>query len=138
MTVIDRFRGEHEFLSNFFRFPVEYEGIVFPTVEHAFQAAKTLDTGERTDIANASTPSIAKAKGRRVGLRPDWERVKIGVMEDILRSKFSDPVLRESLEATGDTMLIEGNTWGDQFWGVADGKGENQLGKALMRVRDEP
>lgn len=137
MTTIDKFDGEHAFLSNFHPSPIRVQGIWFPTVEHAFQAAKTLDPTERDAIARATTPGRAKRLGRQVTLRPQWDDVKIGVMEDLLRRKF-DGVgpLWTQLLATSPAELIEGNTWGDIFWGVCQGKGQNHLGKLLMKIRD--
>ena|SRR3712207_6611903 len=135
--MIDQFTGKYHFLSNFAACTLDVEGIVCPTVEHAFQAMKSLDPAERACIAGAATPAAAKWAGRKVALREDWEQVKVGIMEDLVRQKFSDPELREKLLATGDEELVEGNTWNDRFWGVCRGQGQNQLGKILMRVRDE-
>ncbi|HKQ50267.1 MAG TPA: NADAR family protein [Phycisphaerae bacterium] len=135
---ISSFFGEYRFLSNFWPAVVEYENITFSSVEHAYQAAKTLDMAERRRIAAIVEPGDAKRAGRALRLRPDWEQVKIGVMEDCVRYKFTHHAdLREKLLATGDAELIEGNTWGDRFWGVCDGQGENHLGKILMKVRAE-
>ena len=68
-------------------------------------------------------------------LRPDWEEVKVQVMRELLYAKFSEEPLRGMLKATGDQHLEEGNNWGDTFWGVCRGRGENWLGKLLMEVR---
>jgi ribA/ribD-fused uncharacterized protein len=71
-------------------------------------------------------------------MRPDWEQVKILIMTSLVRDKFTrHQDLKEQLLATGDAELIEGNWWGDTFWGVCKGKGENHLGKVLMKVREE-
>lgn len=139
MTVIDRFDGtKYRFLSNFYMAPVLWEGITYPSSEHAYQAAKTLDPIARRLLANLETAGEVKRAGRRVKMREDWDDVKISVMEDIVRLKFEQhPGLAEKLLSTGDAELIEGNTWGDRFWGVVDGVGENNLGKVLMKVRDE-
>ena len=134
---IDKFEGEYRWLSNFWEEPVSFNGDSYPSVEHAFQAAKTQDENLRKLVRDASTPSAAKRAGRRVPLRKDWEDVKIGVMLEILRNKFSAPRLQKKLLATGDAELIEGNWWHDVFWGVCNGHGENNLGKLLMKVRDE-
>lgn len=135
-TVIDKFDGtEYGFLSNFYSSPIQYEGIVYPTVEHMFQALKALDIETRKKIANAATPGQAKRLGRSVALREDWEEVKVDVMRTALQLKFSDPTLRAKLIATGDAELIEGNTWNDRFWGVCRGTGKNMLGLLLMEVR---
>lgn len=134
---IDRFDGGYDFLSNFFMHPVTLDGVVYPSNEHAYQAAKTLDAGERELVRLRTTPAQAKRMGRKVTLRPDWERIKIGVMEDLVRQKFNSPGLKERLLATGNDELEEGNTWGDRFWGTVNGVGQNHLGKILMKIRDE-
>lgn len=75
--------------------------------------------------------------GQRVTLRGDWEDIKVSVMEDVVRLKFAHhPDLRDKLLATGKAKLIEGNNWGDTFWGMVDGRGRNELGKILMRRRE--
>lgn len=135
---IDSFSGKYEFLSNFYECPfgISFEGIIYPTVEHAFQAAKTLDFDIRLTIAALVTPGLAKRAGRKVSLRSDWEQVKIDVMQRLCVLKFlGDTGLRKKLYDTGDAILIEGNTWGDRFWGVCQGTGENHLGKILMDIR---
>jgi ribA/ribD-fused uncharacterized protein len=138
MTAIDQFTGDYDFLSNFHPSPIEVDGIVYSTVEHAFQAAKTFDLEEKQAVAQAATPGIAKRKGRKVQLRPDWEQVKVGIMEELVRLKFTTHATqREQLLATGDAELVEGNTWKDTFWGVCRGKGRNALGKILMKVRSD-
>jgi ribA/ribD-fused uncharacterized protein len=131
------FRDEYDFLSNFYSVEIEYEGVVFPTVEHAFQAAKTLDLDERRKISAVSAPGSAKRMGRRVKLRSDWEQIKVGLMRDLLRIKFSSPDLAKRLLATASAELIEGNTWNDTFWGVCRGRGRNMLGQLLMEIRQE-
>lgn len=138
---ITNFHGPHFFLSNFCPSPIELDGETYPTVEHAFQALKTSDADDRRAIREAETAARAKQLGRRVNLRADWERVKFGLMADLLRQKFADPDLRASLLATGEADLIEGNTWGDKVWGCVQVKGkwigQNNLGKLLMQVRAE-
>jgi len=133
---IDSFRGEHDYLSNFYSCPVEYDGLTYQNTEAAFQAAKCVDRNEREKFVSLS-PGQAKKLGRKVDLREDWETVKIDVMRDVLKSKFSlNSELREKLIATGDVELIEGNHWNDRFWGVCRGKGQNHLGKLLMELRE--
>ena len=138
MEKIESFTGDYRFLSNFY-FPefrrIPYEGINYPTVEHAYQAAKTLDNNQRIKIAQLDTPGKAKRAGRQVKLREDWDEVKLQVMTNLIWMKFQVPGLRLKLLATGDVELIEGNYWGDTYWGVCRGKGENNLGKILMNVR---
>ncbi|HZZ44499.1 MAG TPA: NADAR family protein [Tepidisphaeraceae bacterium] len=125
-------------MSNFSPATIEFEGIHYPTVEHAYQSAKTLDMAERRRIAALATPAEAKAAGRALKYRADWEQVKFDVMEQCVRYKFTHhPELAAELLATGNAYLEEGNTWNDQIWGVYQGKGDNRLGKLLMKVRGE-
>lgn len=132
--MINSFSGKYCFLSSFYPTQIKYGGI-YPTAEHAFQAAKTLSMNERFKIAQLATPGQAKRAGRKVTLRADWEDIKLQVMEEILLVKFFNRELAEKLISTGGQMLVEGNNWGDTFWGVCDGKGQNHLGKLLMGVR---
>lgn len=136
MRKIDSFRGKYYFLSNFYNAPVMYEGVMYKNNEAAFQSVKIADIAKRSSFSELD-PSSAKRKGRRVRLRNDWESIKDKVMEDIVRDKFTrNESLKQRLIATGDTELIEGNTWGDNYWGVCEGRGRNKLGKILMKVRE--
>jgi len=137
-AAIDSFQGDYRFLSNFWPAEVIFDGIAYPTAEHAYQSAKTLDRAQRQRIAALPTPADAKREGRALKQRDDWETVKFDVMERVVREKFTrHPELRDKLLATDNAELIEGNTWGDRVWGVYQGEGENRLGKILMKVRDE-
>ncbi|MGH7178930.1 MAG: NADAR family protein [Tepidisphaeraceae bacterium] len=137
-TKIEYFSGKYRFLSNFWPATVVFEGMTYPTVEHAYQAAKTSDREERKRIAAMATPEEAKRFGRGVEPSDDWGTRKFVVMEYCVRYKFTNhPDLAEQLLATGDAELEEGNTWGDKVWGVYLGQGENRLGKLLMKVRSE-
>lgn len=134
------FRGEFRFLSNFYPAEVEIDGIVFPTAEHAFQAQKTLSERWRRYISHQSTPRLAKKIGRELELREDWEEVKVNVMLGTLAVKFgSHDDLGDLLLATERRQLVEGNVWGDTFWGCVQRKGgwvgENHLGRSLMTIR---
>ncbi len=140
--MIEEFAGENRFLSNFYKSPIEFEGDTYPTVEHAFQAAKTSIAEERATIRANANPVIAKRKGRRVTLREDWEAAKRDIMRELLRVKFADAALRELLLQTGDEELVEGNRWHDRYWGrcrcaKCGGQGQNVLGELLMQVREE-
>ncbi len=137
MKTIDRFDGEYRWLSNFWLADVKFDGTVYPSVEHAYQAAKTTDSDLRRVIRQAATPGKAKRLGGCVFLRRDWERVKIPIMTLLVGRKFQDPDLRNKLKATGSIPIIEGNTWGDVFWGTCNGHGENHLGRILMDLRDK-
>jgi ribA/ribD-fused uncharacterized protein len=135
-TKIDSFKGEYRWLSNFYLAEVVLDGFVYPSSEHAYQAAKTLNLEERRAILSMSV-SEAKKAGRKVTMRSDWEDIKLDVMLRLLRQKFAHPELRSKLLATGDAELVEGNWWNDTFWGVCRGVGQNNLGKLLMVVREE-
>ena len=136
---ITRFVGNHSFLSNFYEAAVYVEGVRWPTVEHAYQAAKTDDEASVKLIREATTPGIAKKLGQSVSLRPDWNDVRFQIMERLIREKFKNPFLRNMLIETGEAELIEGNYWNDRVWGVClrKNEGQNLLGKLLMQVRDE-
>ena len=132
---ITSFRGEYDFLSNFYNASITYNGITYLNNEAAFQAQKDLSRSE--EFKNLS-PTSAKRLGRKVTLRSDWEDIKVNIMEDILRIKFNTyPDLKEKLINTKDRLLIEGNDWNDTFWGVSKGKGKNNLGILLMKLREE-
>lgn len=137
--MIDSFSEENAFLSNFYKSPVFYKGYTYSTVEHAFQAMKTTTEQDRIHIASAATPGIAKRRGRLVKIRSDWEKVKDQIMYELVFAKFSQSEeLKEKLLETGDQQLVEGNYWGDFYWGAdLNGVGQNKLGKILMRVREE-
>jgi ribA/ribD-fused uncharacterized protein len=134
--MIDKFDDEFRFLSNFWPCFVELDGMWFPSVEHAYQAAKTLDKEKRRSFTDTSvSPGLAKKWGSTLSLRNDWEAIKVDVMRRLLEQKFNRPDLREKLLATGPQELVEGNYWGDTFWGVCRGVGQNNLGKLLMAIR---
>lgn len=111
---------------------------MYATAEHAYQAAKSVNPLVRHSFTLDADPAHAKRMGREIDLREDWESVKLGVMEVILRSKYErHSGLRDSLLQTGNRPLVERNHWGDTFWGICNGKGENHLGKLLERLRFE-
>lgn len=136
--------GTHTVLSNFYQStftaphfsldrltPVEWK-----SVEHYYQAAKASCLYDANWVARASTPKEAKKLGREIPLRSDWESIKISVMRNALALKFA-PDTQEAayLRSTEDFVLVEGNDWGDIFWGVAGGFGQNWLGYLLMAQR---
>jgi ribA/ribD-fused uncharacterized protein len=136
--MIDSFSGKYRFLSNFYSGnPVLLDGEWFPSAEHAFHAMKTTNREDWLAIRNAGSPGEAKRLGRRVSLRPGWEDFRLQAMETVLRAKFSHRGLAQKLMDTGDEELVEGNAWGDTFWGVSGGIGHNHLGRLLMRLRSE-
>lgn len=147
--MINSFRGEYRWLSNFWFATIVVDG--FPywnlphqfrfrslTNEHAYQAMKAATYVDFLWILDKPLPVDAKRGGKEITLREDWEAIKLDVMYDINRAKYTQHRdLRAKLLATGDQELIEGNTWFDTYWGVCNGVGENNLGKILMRVREE-
>lgn len=143
MKKIESFTGKYRFLSNFWPAEVMLDGVRYASVEHAYQAAKSFDATYREDILLCFKAGDAKKFGdtkklEKLGLlRTDWRTVNKEIMLDLLRQKFSTLINRQMLLDTGDAELIEGNWWGDTYWGVCNGEGENWLGKLLMQVRAE-
>lgn len=140
-NIINSFSGQYRFLSNFWLSPFIYQGIVYPTVEHFYQAQKTVYIFERQKIACLETPGQAKRAGRKCTLRSGWETLKEKVMEYGIHRKFEDKDLAQLLIATKDTILIEGNTWHDNYWGQCSCErcrntvGKNMLGHILTMER---
>jgi len=130
------FFGKYRFLSNFYMVQITYDGIKYPSVEHAYQAAKSTIPLVRELIANMSTPQEAKKAGKML-YRPDWKDINLGIMEELIRQKFKYVHLQHLLLDTENAYLEETNTWRDVFWGVCNGIGENHLGKILMKVRED-
>jgi ribA/ribD-fused uncharacterized protein len=139
-----RFRDELAFLSNFYPVKVQFEGAAYPNVEAAFQAAKCAEVKEREKFR--TLPGVeAKALGRQIAMRRDWESVKLKVLYELVKGKFeNDAELKQLLLDTGDKLLVEGNTWHDNFYGdcicgrpSCAKTGKNHLGQILMRVREE-
>lgn len=107
-------------------------------MEHAFQALKTNNIDEQEIIRLLPTPGQAKRMGRKVTLRSDWESVKESIMKELVREKFlQNNNLKTMLLQTEDAFLEETNNWNDVVWGVCNGRGQNKLGKILMKIREE-
>jgi ribA/ribD-fused uncharacterized protein len=147
MHVINRFHGEYACLSNFYPVsitvsaPVPVGGgysapVIAPSVEHAYQAMKARGRADWERIIQADTPGKAKRLGRSILVREDWDEVALLIMHELLIQKFRHQELRAFLLQTSPAVLIEGNDWGDRFWGEVEGEGENWLGRLLMMVRD--
>jgi hypothetical protein len=137
--VINSFKGQYHFLSNFYPCEVEYKGVVWPTLEHAYVSAKikNYDDVEKL-LKTCDTPGKAKRFGRKVEIVDNWDSIKFNIMYKLLCKKFDNPVLLQKLKDTGDKLLVEGNDHGDVIWGVCNktGKGANKLGQLLMFIRD--
>lgn len=137
-TPITSFSGEFEFLSNFYPVDIIHEGLVYPSVEHAYQAMKTFVPSERNRIRLAKTPGKAKRLGAKVVLWDTWDMYKEEIMMHFCYDKFDrakNPDLVKRLLQTESRTIIEGNTWGDTYWGVCKGEGLNKLGEILMDIR---
>ena len=136
---ITAFRGAHRWMSNFWPVDVVFEGVSYPSVEHAYQAAKTLDPAIRAAVRECATASAAKKAGRTFTIRADWDAVRLEIMRGLLVQKFQRPDLAELLRATGTAHIEEGNTWNDRFFGVVrvgdTWEGLNHMGRLLMEIR---
>lgn len=141
---INSFTGFYRFLSNFWPAEVWLEGVSYPSVENAYQAAKTTSLALREPFRTYSAAE-AKKHSHRLVVRPDWEQIKLGVMQALLEQKFlKGSELRAKLEKTRGKLLVEGNWWHDNFWGDCScitrancvTPGMNHLGRLLMEIRD--
>lgn len=150
--MIKSFQRKNAFLSNFYpweggrlvapKLKLKYEGIIYPSSEHAYQAAKSASLGIRRLIAKCETPGEAKKMGRTIVLRSGWEDIKYDIMDLIVWTKFEEKKLKKKLIATDPHELIEGNWWHDGEWGICycakcGGVGKNWLGEILMGLRDD-
>lgn len=129
------FFDQYRFLSNFEGPGFWAGGEYWPTNEHYYQAMKSDDPLMQQTVRLQATPGKAKRVGRTILIRDDWEKIKDDVMRYGLFLKFQDPEARALLLGTGDAYLEETNTWGDTYWGVCEGLGQNRLGEMLMALR---
>ena len=135
MNDILKFQGEYRWLSNFWSASVELDGVLYASVENAYQAAKTHLTNRGPFVS--CTAGTAKRLGRCVEQRPNWEQVKLPTMRALIQQKFAQGTeLAKKLVATGDCLIVEGNHWGDTYWGVCGGRGANHLGALIMEQRE--
>jgi len=140
--MINNFRHENHFLSNFYPVQIQYEGLNYYSVEHAYQAAKTLDPELRIGMSQLCSAATAKKIGRLLPVRDDWDAVKVDVMRACLALKFTMVnICGARLMATLPHLLIEGNHWHDIFWGQCtcpkhQNNGDNWLGRLLMERRN--
>lgn len=144
--IIDRFEGEHTYLSNFYIAPMvwvskRYGPHRVPSVEYPYQAEKARNREDFEEVIRAPSSRDAKRRGRSIPVRSDWEAMKLHVMMRAVRLKFeTHPELRVRLLATGEARLIEGNDWHDIIWGQCrckrhNNQGQNLLGRVLMAER---
>lgn len=133
--MINSFTGRYFFLSNMYP-----HSAIGKSVEHYFQAAKATSAEDYQYVVDAVNGYQARMRGKRILIRDDWPESKQDVMYDELGMKFYNYLsMQKMLLDTGDEELVEGNTWGDRYWGVdlKTGVGENVLGKMLMNIREE-
>ena len=135
-STINEFRGYYAFLSNMYPSQIKLGSVTYTCAEAAFQAVKLQDKSKRKMFAGLSGPE-AKRLGRKIALRQDWEKIKVDVMRWIVHEKFQQnkKLLFKLIRSTEDDDIVEGNTWGDTFWGVCNGNGLNWLGRILMEER---
>lgn len=133
---IQGFQNEYRWLSNFVWAKIEFEGLTYPSVEHAYVAAKIKDVRKRPLIAMAASSGEVKRMGNVMDTREDWIEVREDFMMEFLIQKFSQPKFRKLLLDTGDAYIEETNAWGDTFWGVCRGEGLNRLGTMIMEIRE--
>ena len=144
VRIIDDFKGDFAFLSNFHQCDFVFEGLTYHTSEAAFQAQKCSTEDEKIKYTTVTNPVVAKRMGKKEpGFPSNWNEISYGIMKNILKAKFAVPELREKLKATGDAVLIEGNRHHDNRWGnctcdrCKNKEGQNWLGKILMELRAE-
>jgi ribA/ribD-fused uncharacterized protein len=138
--MISLFRGEYAWLSNFADVKIEYKGRIYPSVEHAYISAKVDDEGWKELCSTKKyRAGDLKKVSKDLDIRKDWDDVKVYVMYDLLVLKFGKEPFRSKLLETGDMELVEGNWWGDVFWGVDmnTDTGQNVLGRLLMKIRTQ-
>lgn len=140
---------EYLFLSNFYpyrqnlpkescSFVVEYDGIEFDCVEKAYQAAKCAKRADRFQFQDLTALQAQKlGTSQQIIKREDWSEIKFRLMYEFIWQKFSFcEELHQKLLATDNSRIIAENNWGDIYWGVCHGVGDNYLGEILMRVRN--
>jgi ribA/ribD-fused uncharacterized protein len=132
---IRAFEGKYYFLSNFYMNEVFFDGHLYPSAEHAYQAAKADAESDRKMVASVSFPYTAKQIMRTLPIKAHWDYRRVAIMWEIVQWKFASDEMADKLLATGDLHLEEGNWWGDRFWGTVGGHGENYLGRMLMDLR---
>jgi len=133
-NAIDQFEGEYRFLSNFYPCKINAFGLSFDNAEAAFQSQKCVSRAPEFEHLSASS---AKRLGRSVALRKDWETKKDLIMAQCVFAKFAQhELLLKLLLNTNNAPLIEGNNWGDCYWGLCNGVGENKLGQILVATRE--
>lgn len=126
---------KYGFLSNMYPCSVTWKDIIYKSSETIFQMEKCGDIEDK-EMFLLLDGFEAKKFGRRVRLRGNWHDIKDDVMLEVLRAKFSDPILMQRLQDVKET-IVEDNYWNDTYWGVCKGRGLNKLGILLEIVKGE-
>lgn len=144
-NVINEFKEENRFLSNFYQCDFVYEGLTYHTAEAAFQAQKCSSEEDKIKYTEVKNPVAAKRMGRKEpNLPANWNEISYDIMKEILKAKFAVPEMKEKLLATGNATLVEGNKHHDNIWGkcvcakclARTAPAFNRLGNILMEIRD--
>ena len=130
--------------SNLYRRPVEFEGEVYPTSEHAYQAGKARKPAVKAWLMAAPSPALLAMAAHGLyywDIAPGWSKTKFDRMKRVLTAKFTQHEdLKELLLSTGSARLVESATVDNEvnrLWGEVNGVGKNKLGELLMEVRAE-
>lgn len=137
--MINSFRGYHAWLSNMYDCEIEFMGHKFKSVENAYMFAKRPNDLEWLNKCLNLSPGDIKKASRLITVREDWEVVKLSIMYELLKKKFTQEPFRTDLLNTRGENIVEGNRWNDTFWGVDiksnPNVGENWLGRLIMDIR---
>ena len=138
--MINTFRDKYDWLSNFYKVKIVIKGVEFNSVENAYMSMKSTDV-EWVKFCEEKSPVLVKKKSRSIDVRSDWDDIKLKAMDHCLKQKFNQEPFRTKLINTLDENIVEGNWWGDVFWGVNlkvdPNVGENHLGRLIMEIRKE-
>jgi hypothetical protein len=136
--MINSFTNDNDWLSNFYNCIFYIDKLKYTSVEHYYQSKKTTNMRDQEKIRLCGSPNLAKKLGSQVTLRNDWHNKKLMVMYKGVYEKFNqNELLQTKLLCTYPKQLIEGNNWDDYYWGFCKGRGENKLGKILMKIRND-
>lgn len=136
--MIREFKNEFRWLSNFYPVKIILDGVQFQSIEHAYMSQKSDDIKWKNFCSNYNSKAgDVKKQSRTIKLKSNWDEIKLEVMKECIRQKFSQEPFRTKLLKTGNEHIQEGNMWNDKFWGVClkTNKGENNLGKLIMDIR---
>ena len=124
---------------------IELNGVVYPTVEHAYQCLRYTDPKIIEEIRSARSPVKAwevSSRYKEQSQKPDFRGRKLDVMKMLMRAKADQyEEVKKALLDSGDALIIKHIvTWppGDGFWDDGEhGEGMNHMGKIWMEIRDE-